>query len=138
MKMIMKVKMKDTSILVVEDETIVAMSINRTLEKAGYSISSIATSGEEAVTKADLLYPDLIMMDIVLKGEMDGIEAAGTIREKLDIPVIYLTAHADEGTLERAKATHPYGYISKPFKGEDLRANIEIALYKHENDICLK
>ncbi|MEA1984523.1 MAG: response regulator [Euryarchaeota archaeon] len=130
--------MKDTTILVVEDEAIVAMSIKKALEKDGYSVSSIATSGEEAIKKADLLYPDLVLMDILLKGDMDGIEAAGTIREKFDIPIIYLTAHTDEETLERAKATQPYGYISKPFKEEDLRANIEIALHKHENEIRLK
>lgn len=132
------ITMSDISILVVEDETIVAMGIKKMLEKNGYSISSIATSGEEAITKADLLYPDLILMDIMLKGEMDGIDAAGTIREKFDIPFIYLTAHADENMLERAKATQPYGYISKPFKEKDLRANIEIALHRHENEIRLK
>ncbi len=131
-------KMKGANILVVEDENIVALSIKNKLEMMGYSVVDTASSGEDAVVKADLFYPDLVLMDVMLRGEMDGIEAAEKIREKFDIPVIFLTAYTDDNTLERAKIAEPYGYISKPFKEQDLKSNIEMALHKHENEIRLK
>ncbi|SES95361.1 CheY chemotaxis protein or a CheY-like REC (receiver) domain [Methanococcoides vulcani] len=130
--------MKGANILVVEDENIVALSIKNKLEMMGYSVVDTASSGEDAVVKADLFYPDLVLMDVMLRGEMDGIEAAEKIREKFDIPVIFLTAYTDDNTLERAKIAEPYGYISKPFKEQDLKSNIEMALHKHENEIRLK
>lgn len=124
--------MESPKILVVEDENIVALDIKNRLKKLGYSVPSIASTGEEAVKKAEITSSDLVLMDIMLKGDMDGIEAAEKIRELYDIPVIYLTAYADDKILERAKLTQPYGYISKPFKEKDLRTNIEMALHKHK------
>jgi CheY-like chemotaxis protein len=124
--------MKNAKIMIVEDENIVAMGIKSKLESLGYSVPCTASSAEDAIRKADLFYPDLVLMDILLKGEGDGIVAGDYIRKNFNIPVIYLTAYTDEDTLERAKLTDPAGYISKPFKVEDLHTNIEIALHKHD------
>lgn len=124
--------MARSRILVVEDEVIVAMGIRQKLEDLGYEVTDIVLSGEDAVEKALETQPDLILMDIVLKGKMDGIEAASKIRNQMDIPIIYLTAYSDEETLERARVTEPYGYIIKPFKESEINANIEMALYKHD------
>lgn len=121
-------------ILVVEDEGIVAMDIEERLENMGYSVCGVVASGEEAVQKAKSSTPDLVLMDIMLEGQMDGIEAASQIRSSLDVPVVYLTAHADEGTLERVKVTEPYGYVLKPFKELELRTVIEIALHKAQRE----
>jgi CheY-like chemotaxis protein len=117
-------------ILVVEDEGIVLLHIKRTLESLGYVVAGTAASGEEAIMKAMSDRPDLVMMDIVLKGEVDGIDAAEKIRSLFHIPVIYLTAHADESTLQRARVTEPFGYIVKPFRERDLHIAIQFALYK--------
>ena len=127
-----------TKILVVEDERVSAEDIKMSLQRLGYSVSGMAVSGEEAVRKAEEMRPDLVLMDIVLKGEMDGIEAASAISSRLDIPVVYLTAHADKKTLARAKITEPFGYILKPFDDKDLQTNIEMALYKHRMGNMLK
>ena len=129
--------MAGEQILIVEDELIVADDIKRTMERLGYSVAAIVRSGEEAIHKADELQPDLVLMDIVLKGEMNGIEAAAKIG-KLNIPVIYLTAYTDPETLELAKVTEPYGYLVKPFKERELRSAIEIALYKSKMEKKLK
>ncbi len=118
-------------ILVVEDEGIVARDIQATLERLGYSITGTVASGEEAINMARYNHPDLVLMDIVLKGPIDGIEAAQKIRDELDIPVIYLTANADEATVERAKLTEPFGYILKPFEERELHTVVEMALHKH-------
>ena len=126
--------MAKSRILVVEDEAIVAMGIKQKLEELDYEVVDIVFTGEDAVETALREEPDLILMDIVLKGSMDGIEAAGRIRNRLDIPVIYLTAYSDEEVLERARITEPYGYIIKPFKKSELNANLEMALYKHAED----
>ncbi len=115
-------------ILVVEDEGIVARDIQATLERLGYSISGTAASGAEAINMARYNHPDLVLMDIVLKGPIDGIEAAQKIHDELDIPVIYLTAYADEETVERAKLTEPFGYVLKPFEERDLYTVVEMAL----------
>ncbi len=125
-------------ILVVEDVIIVAEDIQKRLKRMGYDVPVVETSGEEAVEKAKDIKPDLVLMDIVLQGEMDGIEAAEKIRSSFDIPVVYLTAFADEKTLERARVTEPYGYIIKPFKERELQINLEIALYKHDMEKRLK
>jgi len=117
-------------ILVVEDEGIVVLHIKKTLERLGYEVTGIAATGEDAIIKAMEDRPDLVLMDIVLKGAVDGIDAAEKIRAIFSIPVIYLTAHADEMTLERAKLTEPAGYIVKPFRKRDLFIAIEFALYK--------
>ncbi len=127
--------MAKSCILVVEDEAIVAMGIKQKLEDLGHQVVDIVFTGEDAVQTALKKEPDLILMDIVLKGNMDGIEAATRIRKKMDIPVIYLTAYSDEEVLERARMTEPYGYIIKPFKKSELNANIEMALYKHAEDV---
>ncbi len=120
-----------TRILVVEDEAIVAMDIQDMLKSRGYDAPATASSGEEAIKKVAEIKPDLVLMDIVLKGEMDGIEAAGQIRNRFNIPVVYLTAHADNETLQRAKITEPFGYMLKPLEERELYSTIEIALYKH-------
>lgn len=117
-------------ILVVEDEAIVAMDIADCLGSLGYVVVGTTDHGEDAIDKATSLRPDLVIMDIMLKGAMDGITAAETISTRLQIPVIFLTAHSDESTLQRAKITAPYGYILKPFDSEDLRTSVEIALYR--------
>ena len=124
-------------ILIVEDELIVAKDIENCLTKLGYSMAGIVASGEEAVRKVDELRPDLVLMDIVLKGEMNGIEAAEEINT-LNIPVVYITAHADTDTLDRAKITAPYGYIIKPFDERMLQSTIEITLYKSRMENKLK
>ena len=125
-------------IFIVEDERIVADDVRMSLERLGYGVSGIAYSGEEAIRIAENDHPDLILMDIVLEGEMDGIKATSIIRSRFNIPVVYLTAYADEKTLERAKITEPFGYILKPFEDNDLHTIIEIALYKHKMGNVLK
>jgi len=126
--------MTQATILVVEDEAIVAQEIKSRLEKAGYSVCGVAHEGERAVAEAEHLNPDLVLMDIRLKGEMDGIEAAGLIRERCNIPVIYLTAYSDAATLERAKVQDPFGYVVKPFDTRSLMVSIEIALHRHHSE----
>jgi CheY-like chemotaxis protein len=122
--------MDETKILIVEDQTIVALNIKSQLKNMGYAVPGTAVSGEEAIKEAELTNADLVLMDIMLKGDMDGIEAARIIKSRFGTPVIYLTACTDFETLERAKQTDPEGYISKPFKEEDLCKNIENALLK--------
>ncbi|MFC2176393.1 response regulator [Bacteroidota bacterium] len=123
--------MAKTSILVVEDESIVARDIQQSLKKLGYVVPSVENSGEDAIEAAGQYRPDLVLMDIMLKGEISGIEAAEQVKNRYQIPVIFLTAYADESTLSKAKVTEPYGYIIKPFKEIDLHTSIEMALYKH-------
>lgn len=123
--------MSRARILIVEDEGIIAQDIQATLEKLGYEVPAIAVVGEEAIEKAAELRPDLVLMDIMLWGGMDGVEAAAHIRERLCIPIIFLTAHSDNATLQRAKVTSPYGYIVKPLVERELRIGIEMALHKH-------
>jgi len=119
-------------ILIVEDEQIIARDIKECLLDLGYDVTyPAASTGEEAIKKAEETQPDLVLMDIVLKGNFSGIESARQIRESFDIPIVYLTAHTDENTLDVAKLTQPYGYILKPFKVEELKTTIEMALYKH-------
>jgi len=130
--------MANTRLLVVEDESIVAMDIKHRAEGLGYDVLGIAASGEEAIKKTEENQPDLVLMDIVLKGKMDGIQAAQEIRERFDIPVVYLTAYSDEKTLGRAKLTGPFGYIIKPFEDRELHSAIEVALYKHKMDSKLR
>lgn len=126
--------MTQASILVVEDEGVVALEIQSRLEKAGYTVGAVAHDGETAVAKAGETRPDLILMDIRLKGVMDGIAAAGQIRERFGLPVVYLTAHTDPATLERAKIVDPFGYVVKPFETRSLTAAIEIALHRHRSE----
>ncbi|RCJ23956.1 hybrid sensor histidine kinase/response regulator [Nostoc sp. ATCC 43529] len=130
--------MTNAKILVVEDEAIVAKDLQYRLNKFGYTVPAIASSGEEAINKALEILPDLVLMDIRLKGNMDGIQAAQEISRQLDIPIIYLTAYADDNTLQRAKITEPFGYLLKPFKEKELQTNIEITLVKHGLEKQLK
>jgi len=127
----------DIQILVVEDEVIVAMDIQRRLKNLGYIVPFVVSSGEDAITKVSENHPDLVLMDINLYGEMDGIEAAAKIHAFSDVPIIYLTAYTDDKTLERAKISEPYAYIIKPFKDRELQVNIEIAFYKNRMEKTL-
>jgi PAS domain S-box-containing protein/putative nucleotidyltransferase with HDIG domain len=124
--------MKGTRILVVEDETIVRMDIRYRLERLGYDVIAETERGEDAVGLVDSLHPDIVLMDIMLAGEMDGIRAATVIGQRQDIPVVYLTAYADDETLQRAKATQPSGYIIKPFEDREVYTAIEMAMYRHK------
>ena len=117
-------------IMVVEDENITALDIAGKLEELGYEITAVVSSGTLAIEKARELHPDLILMDIMLKGDMDGIQVTKSI-EDLFIPVVYLTSYTDEKTLQRARETSPYGYIIKPYNEDELNSTIEMALHKH-------
>lgn len=123
--------MAKTNVLVVEDESIVSKDIQHSLKKLGYNVVGAAATGEKALELANAENPDIVLMDIMLKGDMTGIDTAAKIKESKGIPVIFLTAYADESTLSKAKITEPYGYIIKPFKEIDLHTSIEMALYKH-------
>ena len=125
-------------IIIVEDEYILARDIQSQLEAQGYAVEKIIGSGEDAIRLAGNVKPDLFLMDIRLHGEIDGIEAARQIREKHRIPVVYLTAYGDDGTLERAKITEPFGYLIKPFDNRELNAVIEMALYKAKMENTLR
>jgi PAS domain S-box-containing protein len=129
---------KHCSVLIVEDESIVAHDIQQTLTTLGYDALGIASSADEAIAIASKTCPDVALMDIRIKGRIDGIEAAGILQERFGVPIIYLTAHADEATVERAKKTEPYGYLLKPMKPAELITAIEIAVYKHEMDKRLR
>jgi len=126
--------MAEGRILVVEDEHIVAMGIKKMLKNLEYTVTGVASSGEDAISKAESTFPDIVLMDIMLKGDMDGVEAAKEIRERLDVPVVYLTAYSDNKILERAKRTEPFGYIIKPFDEKDLYSSIEVALHRHRKE----
>ncbi len=127
--------MAKTNVLVIEDEAIVSKDIQHSLKKLGYNVVGSASTGEKAIELALELKPDIVLMDIMLKGQMTGIEAAETIKSRMMVPVIYLTAYADEGTLSKAKVTEPYGYIIKPFKEIDIHTSIEMAIYKHQKEM---
>lgn len=129
---------KKPRILVVEDEDIVARDIKSTLENFGYSVPAIAISGKEAIKIVRETCPDLMLIDIKLSGDMDGIELANKIREHYDVPVIYLTAYSNGKMLQRAKVTEPYGYLTKPFEERELHSTIEMTLYKHKMEVKLK
>ncbi|AXV38532.1 MAG: response regulator [Methanobacteriaceae archaeon] len=124
--------MPKVKILVVEDEKILAMQLEMKLENLGFEVIGLVSSGTEAIESVKKEQPDLILMDILLKGNMDGIEASKLILKLYDIPIIYLTAYSDDETLIRAEKTCPYGYILKPFKDNELKANIRMAIYKHK------
>ena len=127
-----------TSILIVEDEAIVAADLAGKLRRLGYDVAGTTAQGEEAVALASRLRPNLVLMDIWLKGPLDGIEAAEAIRSQHDVPVIYLTAHSDAATLARAKLSGPFGYILKPFEERELATQIEMAIYRHQADRQLR
>jgi signal transduction histidine kinase len=130
--------MAKVQILVVEDENIIAMEIEERLKQLGYAVAAVVSTGEEAVEKATEVHPDLILMDIMLGGEVDGIAAAEQIKARLSVPVVYLTAYGDDKTLKRAKITEPFGYVLKPFEEGELQVAIELALYKHQTEKALQ
>lgn len=130
--------MDNINILIVEDESIIAMELDARLRELGYGVSDTASTGEEAIIKAGDTRPDLVLMDIMLKGNMDGIEAAHQIEARFHLPVIYLTANTDPVTIQRAKLSGPYGYLIKPFEEEALKITIEMALYKHSMETKLR
>jgi diguanylate cyclase (GGDEF)-like protein/PAS domain S-box-containing protein len=125
-------------ILLVEDESIVADDINMSLSNIGYDIVATVSTGEEAIVRAETEKPDLVLIDIMLAGKIDGIEAAGQIRANFDIPVIYLTANADDDIIERAKRTEPFGYLLKPFTIAEVHSSIAMAIEKHQSEQRLK
>ncbi|MFA4876431.1 MAG: response regulator [Methanoregula sp.] len=125
-------------VLVVEDEALVAADIQEILERLGYDVPVVVPSGEEALAVIPNVHPDVVLMDIYLKEGMDGIQCAMIIRDTWDIPVIYLSAFSDSSTVKKAKETTPYGYLLKPFEGEQARASIEMAVSKHRVELLLK
>ncbi len=125
-------------ILVVEDESLIAKDLTTTLSQLGYHVTGTAATGPEALEHVERHSPDLVLMDIILRGEMDGIKAAGEIRKRFNIPVVYLTACTDDEALDRAKLTEPFGYIIKPFEDNELHLTIEMALYKHKMEEEIK
>jgi signal transduction histidine kinase len=125
-------------IMVVEDESIVAKDLELTLKRLGYIVPATASSAADALSKAGKHRPDLVLMDIHLQGEIDGIAVARRLRSEMDIPVIYLTAYADEDTVARARETEPFGYLLKPFNERELRSMLEVAIYKHDAEARLR
>jgi PAS domain S-box-containing protein/putative nucleotidyltransferase with HDIG domain len=130
--------MSKLRLLLVEDESLVAKDIVNMVRGLGYSVLAVVSTGEEAIALVEKSQPDIVLMDIVLKGEVDGIEAARRIWEEFSIPVVYLTAYADEATLQRAKVTEPFGYIIKPFDERELQTTIEMAFFKSQMDKKLR
>jgi CheY-like chemotaxis protein len=129
--------MANKRIMIVEDVAVVGLDLANRLESLGYDAAPVVPSGEEALYWTEKAQPDLVLMDIKLKGDMDGIDTADQIRQRFNIPVVYITSYADEQTLQRAKLTAPFGYLLKPFEDRELRAVIEIALYRHEMEAKL-
>jgi PAS domain S-box-containing protein len=127
-------KTASARILVVEDESIIALDLQEALESLEYSVPAVVASAEQAIRRAAELQPSLVLMDIRLQGEMDGIQAAEQIWEQFQIPVIYVTAHADRSTVERARLTAPFGYLLKPIKERELYVAIESALQRCERE----
>ena len=117
-------------LMVVDDEAVIAMQLEDHLQSMKYDVVGTASSAEESVSMARKLCPDLILMDIVMEGKLDGIDAARMIKEEMDIPIIFLTAYADDKVVNRAMQPEPFGYIVKPFRESEIKANIEIALYR--------
>lgn len=123
-------------VLIVEDESIVAMDIQQSVKKLGYEVMGVASTGKKALEfLSEKVVPDVILMDIMIKGDMTGIDIAEHVKQNHNIPVIFLTAYADDKTIEKVKETEPYGYILKPFKEVDLKTSIEMAIHKHAVDL---
>lgn len=127
--------MNQVNILVVEDDFIIAAHISTLLTESGYSVAETLSKGESVVPYLDHTLVDVILMDVNLAGEMDGVDTARKVMHKHNIPVVFLTANADETTFNRAKDTYPAGFISKPFKNEDLTRTLELILCKNEKDL---
>jgi PAS domain S-box-containing protein len=126
------------SILIVEDESVNAAVIEYQLKKLGYLVAGIASSGKEALELAQKTRPDLVLMDIQLEGEMDGVEAAAAIRKKMAVPVVFLTATSDDLTVERARTTEAFGYLHKPFQEREVHSALQLALYRAEMEARLR
>jgi CheY-like chemotaxis protein len=126
--------MAPARILIVEDESIVALDISSQLKRQGYSVAAILSSGEAAVSQVSVIKPDLVLMDIRLQGEMDGVEAAHQIRTQSNVPLIFLTAYADKETLQRAATANPQGYLIKPFKEIELHQIVEKSLQPSDTE----
>jgi DNA-binding NarL/FixJ family response regulator len=129
---------RSCKILVVEDEAVIALRLQKRLAEMGYDVPDIAYSGDEAVEKAGRLEPDLVLMDVMIPGKMDGIEAAKTIKDEFDVPVVFLTAFSEDTIIERAKQAEPFGYLLKPFQDREIKAAIEVALYKKKMEDKLR
>jgi len=130
--------MMTSKILVVDDEAIITMQLEERLHAMGYTVAGMAASGEDAIEKARRLSPDLILMDIVMPGRLNGIEAARTIIDEMDIPVVFVTSYADDAIIEKAKQVRPYGYIVKPFNELEIKAAIEVALFRKAAEVEMK
>lgn len=126
------------SILLVEDEGIVARDLEETLTRLGYDVSGVASEGVEAVAMAHALQPQLVLMDVNLRGGVDGIQAARAIQERSPVPIIFLTGHSDTRTLQRAVLTGPLAYLIKPFHEAELRCAIEVAIHKHRAEVAMR
>jgi CheY-like chemotaxis protein len=124
--------------MIVEDEAVVAMHLRQELQKLGYTVAGTATSGGQALKMIEDVFPDVILMDIHIQGELDGIETASRIPRYLHIPVIYLTAYSEDSTLKRASDTCPYGYLIKPFLDRELHATIKMALERSRADEAIR
>ena len=123
-----------TRILLVEDEAIIALDLRQRLESHGYVVTGIAVNGADALRLAETTRPTLVFMDITIQGPIDGIETAKQLTSRMDVPVVFLTAHADAPTIARAKAAKPYGYLVKPFEERELATTIEMAVYRHRTE----
>ena len=129
--------MSGSNILIVDDEIVIARELEARVTQLGHHVLHVAMTGSEAIGKALKLRPDLVLMDIRLKGDMDGIDAATELRRRCSVPVVFLTAFTDEKTLERAKLVEPLGFIVKPFTEQELKANLQMALYNFSpNENC--
>jgi PAS domain S-box-containing protein len=129
---------RNCHVLIVEDEPVNAAVIEHQLRKLGYSVAGIATSGREAVELAQKSKPDIVLMDIQLEGQMDGVEAAITIRKTMGVPVVYLTGTSDNQTIERAQSTEAFGYLHKPFHERDVHSTLQLALHKSEMEARIR
>src|SRR5215204_1748844 len=126
------------AVLIVEDERLIARDMQQLLVELGYEPFAIASSSEEAIARVSERLPDVVLMDIRLKGDVDGISTAEILKNRFDVPIIYLTAHADDATVERAKNSEPYGYLIKPVDAARLRSAVEVCVYKHRIDRKLR
>jgi two-component system cell cycle sensor histidine kinase/response regulator CckA len=126
------------SILIVEDERVFAMDLQEMLRECGYDAFAIASSADDALARVAQRRPNLVMMDIRIKGSRDGVETAALLRQRYDVPIIFVTAHADEATLARVKATGPYGYLVKPIRASELRGAVEVSLLRHASELALR
>ena len=130
--------MEKIKVIIVEDEVLVGADLKATMEEMGHKVCSVVRYGEQVLEEVETHKPDLLMMDIRLRGEMDGIQAAALLKEKYDIPILFLTAFADEVTLKRSLQADPFGYLKKPIRMDELRTNLELTLYKSKMERRLK